>query len=90
MSEWLNNKKVILNKVIKPCILCGYCPYGKLIEDFPLKMKRNYRSCKVFGHECPVFYHAEPFMEETKVTKKQIKQMVNEFEKKWRMNKKCK
>jgi hypothetical protein len=45
-------------KVSKPCHKLGYCPYGVLVEEFPLKDK-NKKSCKVFGHDCPVFYVAE-------------------------------
>ena len=109
MSKWLNNK-IIIHKpkdVEKPCHLCGYCPYGQLVEEFPIgeeetayaikhnkyvkwdknanpkwvkcdkkdkgatpdlnwatgKVKAPY-SCKVFGHNCPVYYHAEGFAEE--------------------------
>jgi len=107
MSKWLNNKIRIHGhkKVEKPCYLCGYCPYGQLVEEFPLhekavkyavkynkysklvkgkgwvsckknekgaspdidwacgKVKDPY-SCNVFGHDCPVYYHAEPLVEE--------------------------
>jgi len=93
----------------KPCYALGYCPYGILVEAFPLYekekakaielgwyCKRNpkgtgwiacdkddedaspdigrvfrefghldERSCAVFGHNCPVFYVAEDFTEET-------------------------
>ena len=63
MSIWLNNKKIINKKITKPCKLCGYCPYGQLVEEFPLKQINKY-SCKVFRHDCPVFYHAEQITEE--------------------------
>lgn len=46
-------------KVDKPCKILGYCPYGILVEDFPLKENRDDKSCNVFGHQCPVFYIAE-------------------------------
>ena len=80
MSEWLNNKKRIhkIREVEKPCHKCGFCPYGQLVEEFPLypefdkpefegklndlgrqgKLNTGY-SCLTFGHDCPVFYHAE-------------------------------
>lgn len=35
----------------------GYCPYGYLVEEFPLE--HGERSCPVYGHDCPVFYVAE-------------------------------
>lgn len=80
MSKWLNNTKRIhkLGEVEKPCYKCGFCPYGQLVEEFPLhpehkgkdlnklaekgKLDTGY-SCKVFGHDCPVYYHAEGFTE---------------------------
>ena len=38
MSMWLNNKKQIWKKeeIKMPCIKCGFCPYGQLVEAFPL------------------------------------------------------
>ena len=57
MSKWLNTT-VIINKTIeRPCNKCGFCPYGSLIEEFPLE--DNNMSCKVYGHNCPAYYHAE-------------------------------
>ena len=50
-------------KVSKPCHKLGYCPYGPMVEMFPLK-KRNKFSCKVFGHNCPVFHTAEDIKED--------------------------
>lgn len=49
--------------VCKPCWEIKYCPYGPLVEDFPLKEVRDEKSCRIFGHDCPVFYVAEPFTE---------------------------
>jgi hypothetical protein len=43
----------------KPCKKLGYCPYGSLVESFPLKDERTEESCKIFGHDCPVFTCAE-------------------------------
>ena len=43
----------------KPCLTLEYCPYGMLIENFPLANDKNvHRSykryeCKVYGHICP-------------------------------------
>lgn len=48
---------------MKPCHYTGFCVYGQLVEEFPIKNKSTFRSCKVFGHECPVFYMAEPLAE---------------------------
>ena len=47
----------------KPCHVLGYCPYGPLVEDFPLLEKEDEETCSIFGHQCPVFYVAEPFMD---------------------------
>ena len=49
--------------VCKPCWEIKYCPYGPLIEFFPLKEKSEDKSCRIFGHDCPVFYTAEPLTE---------------------------
>jgi len=88
-KNWLNTKQVILKKVIKPCRLCGFCPYGQLVEEFPVKIETDKISCEVFGHDCPAFYHSEPFTEAIfkpkgngakKVTKKEFEEMFNEFD----------
>jgi hypothetical protein len=66
MSDWLNNKKIIwedTSMVDKPCHELNFCPYGQLVEEFPLREKRNQYSCTCFGHDCPVFYHGEMMME---------------------------
>lgn len=42
-----------------PCKKLGYCPYGYLVENEPLKEERDEQSCPVYGHDCPVFYYAE-------------------------------
>jgi hypothetical protein len=34
-----------------------------LVEEFPVPEVDTHRSCKIFGHECPVFGVAEPFTE---------------------------
>ncbi len=49
--------------VCKPCWELKYCPYGPLVEEFPLPEKDDERSCRIFGHHCPVFYVAEPLTE---------------------------
>ena len=47
----------------KPCQILGYCPYGSLVEQFPVSEKRDDESCRIFGHQCPVFFTAEPFVD---------------------------
>jgi len=49
--------------VCKPCWEIKYCPYGPLVEEFPLKRIPDEKSCRIFGHDCPVFYVAEPLTE---------------------------
>jgi len=49
--------------VCKPCWEIKYCPYGPLVEAFPLAENRHDKSCRIFGHDCPVFYVAEPLTE---------------------------
>ena len=68
MGKWLNTKTVLHPDLEKPCIKLGYCPYGQLVEEFPIRPDgENTRlSCSLengaiiqFGHDCPVHYHAE-------------------------------
>jgi hypothetical protein len=35
-GKWINNKVPLWKDVIKPCKLCGFCPYGQLVEEYPL------------------------------------------------------
>ncbi len=64
-AMWVNNEKIIQRnlKKVKPCHKLGYCPYGAMVEAFQLKKKRDKVSCKVFGHDCPMFYNAEDLSE---------------------------
>ena len=65
MSEWLNTQTIIAPEIEKPCHKLGWCPYGQLVEEFPLREERDeHFSCTVYGHDCPAFYHAEGFAEE--------------------------
>lgn len=67
---WLNTKHILNNNLRKkrPCYACGYCPYGQMIELFPITKKEGTYSCKVFGHNCPMYYHAENITEDLKFT----------------------
>jgi hypothetical protein len=51
--------------VDKPCRKLGYCPYGALVEQFPLLGDRSFVTCSVFGHNCPVYTAAEPFQDQS-------------------------
>ena len=77
MSKWLNNKIVKWKHAVKPCRCSGFCPYGQLVEEFPLTETK--RSCEVFGHDCPVFYHAEIFGETTGATEEEAKRFCKEL-----------
>lgn len=63
---WLNNEKVIKNNLDKekPCYKLGYCPYGCIVELFPLNGGKL--SCGLFGHDCPMYYNAEDVAENKK------------------------
>jgi hypothetical protein len=65
ISDWAKkiNWEKRVKAVCKPCWEIKYCPYGPLVEQFPIKEKNDERTCKIFGHDCPVFYVAEPFTE---------------------------
>lgn len=57
--QWSKKAKA----VCKPCWEIKYCPYGPLVEDFPLAELDDEKRCIIFGHECPVFSVAEPLTE---------------------------
>lgn len=61
-GEKINWEKRV-KAVCKPCWELKYCPFGPLVEDFPIKEKKDDSSCRIFGHDCPVFYTAEPLTE---------------------------
>lgn len=65
IAKWADkiNWKERVRAVCKPCWELKYCPYGPLVEDFPLREDRDEKSCRIFGHDCPVFSMAEPFTE---------------------------
>lgn len=52
-----------IKAVCKPCWELKYCPYGSLVEKFPIGENGSDECCRIFGHTCPVFYVAEPFTE---------------------------
>jgi hypothetical protein len=59
-----------MTKINKPCKKCGFCPYGILVEEYPLKNPRTNRSCKMFGHDCPTYSVPQPITEDTKKSEK--------------------
>lgn len=59
-KERMEDNKI--EAICKPCWDLKYCPYGPLVEQFPITNDLKYK-CKVFGHQCPVFTTAEPFSE---------------------------
>ena len=63
---WVNRSKVIRRKVEHPCRKLKYCPYGAMVELFPIDSpkRRTNMSCKVFGHNCPIHYNIEDKFEE--------------------------
>lgn len=79
-AEWLEktNWSKRAKAVCKPCWEIKYCPYGPLVEDFPIGDVNEEKSCRIFGHHCPVFYVAEPFTEtkELRNIRRQIPRVV--------------
>lgn len=57
--------------LVKPCGQLGYCPYGRLVEQFPLPCDEaaseldadclDY-ACSIYGHICPVVFVASVLM----------------------------
>jgi len=65
IAEWVKSRKwdKKVKAVCKPCWEIKYCPYGPLVEDFPIAELSDEKRCLIFGHQCPVFSVAEPFTE---------------------------
>lgn len=65
LQQWADKVgwKRRVRAVCKPCWELRYCPYGPLVEEFPLPESDGEQSCRIFGHHCPVFYVAEPLTE---------------------------
>ena len=69
-TKWLNTTIILKDwkKLSKPCHELGLCPYGQLVEAYPLHPEGRTKAerrieCKVFGHDCPAFYHTEQLAE---------------------------
>ncbi|MFZ3166339.1 MAG: hypothetical protein WA130_01905 [Candidatus Methanoperedens sp.] len=75
VSSRQDKKHTIERIEIEPCNDLGYCPYGYLVEFFPLEERDEY-SCPIFGHDCPVYYLAEGFVEE--VSEEKVKDCSKE------------
>ena len=54
-------------EISKPCWQLEYCPYGPLVENSEIKEELTRDACSVFGHICPVFAHAEPFVDDENI-----------------------
>ena len=68
-------------KIIKPCRLTLYCPYGQLVEEYPISDEEDIK-CKIFGHDCPAFYLSEPFAEDSfdsDISEEKFNEMFNEL-----------
>ncbi len=58
--NWLNKKMIISRNVKKPCLVLNFCPYGSLGDDVKIRTTMNKYQCKIFPHDCPIFYYYEP------------------------------
>jgi len=54
-------------EISKPCWELEYCPYGALVENSEPKEELTRDTCSVFGHICPVFSYAEPFIDDENI-----------------------
>jgi len=64
VGEWLNVSEIIDQNAKKPCHRLGWCPYGKLVEEYPIREQISDYTCKVFHHDCPIYYQVEYTSEE--------------------------
>ncbi len=58
-DKWIARTK----HICKPCWELKYCPYGPLVEKFPIQDPFGDHSCRAFSHDCPVFDCNEPITE---------------------------
>ena len=65
-GEKINWEKRV-KAVCKPCWEIKYCPYGSLVEEFPIIEEGNEKRCIIYGHICPVYKVAEPLTETKKL-----------------------
>lgn len=79
-ESWINCTEPIWEHIPKPCKKLGWCPYGAMVEMYPLEEERGKMSCLVYGHNCPVFYMAEPLAEQEKVTDEEEYAWTTELE----------
>lgn len=54
VSRWVNTIEIVNPGIEKPCVALWYCPYGLLVEAFP--MSGGELVCTEGGHDCPVHY----------------------------------
>lgn len=54
-----NDQYVRFHNIEKPCHILNWCPYGTLGDDIYIRELDYKYGCKIFPHDCPVFYHAE-------------------------------
>jgi hypothetical protein len=59
VERHLNNTEIVDRNAKKPCHRLGYCPYGSIIEEFPIRDGTSDFTCKIFRHDCPIFYCIE-------------------------------
>ena len=69
-AKWINISKVICKDAVKPCHFYPACPYGTLVELFPLNYEEY--SCEIFGHDCPIFYHVEGIIEYSSMVEREV------------------
>jgi len=58
-----NDQYIRFHNIEKPCHILGWCPYGTLGDDIYIRELDYKYGCKIFPHDCPVFYHAERLKE---------------------------
>jgi len=73
-----------IKNLVKPCRIISFCPYGPLIaEQFPLLKEPDEMSCAVFGHQCPIYFVAEPVCDGDMSSAEEIEKMYNTLNEVW-------
>lgn len=66
-SGGFNSGNIITKKYSRPCLALKYCPYGYLVENFSTRLIPQATTCKVFGHDCPVYYLPIDYTEDSRI-----------------------
>ncbi len=78
ISFFIENKINHRMGFYKPCRTLHWCPYGSLGDAFQRKKDNKKIMCKIYPHNCPVFYNAQVFIDDYSLWSDEEKEMMKE------------